>query len=109
MSESFDVVIVGAGLAGSLAALLLSKRNFSVLLAEREADPRGSSETTTDGEYGNSRNSIKRSINLALSHRGEEALRHAGILKDVLQTTVEMKQRVITTYFSYHFFYFPPR
>ena len=56
------VNIVGAGLAGSLLAILLAKRGFKVTVYERRADPRIG---TMNGG---------RSINLALAARGIRGL-----------------------------------
>jgi kynurenine 3-monooxygenase len=62
MEKEFEVVIVGGGLVGSLAALKFAKRGFNVRLFEKRTDIR--KDSTVSG----------RSINLALSHRGLEAL-----------------------------------
>lgn len=59
--------IVGAGLVGSLLAVLLARRGVRVDIFDRRADIR-----TSPIERG-------RSINLALSHRGLRALEAAGI------------------------------
>lgn len=40
MSEKYDVVVVGAGPAGSTASLLLAEHGFRVLLVEKERFPR---------------------------------------------------------------------
>ena len=40
MSARFDVVIVGAGPAGSAAAILLARAGWSVALVERQRFPR---------------------------------------------------------------------
>ena len=42
-----------------------------------------------------SRNAIKRSINLALSYRGQMALKNVGLLKEVMKHTVPMRCRAI--------------
>ena len=57
------VTIAGAGLVGSLEAIFLSKRGFSVDVFERRPDMR------------NANLSAGRSINLALSVRGWNALK----------------------------------
>jgi len=67
------VVIVGAGLAGSLLACYLSDRAWSVDVFERRPDPRAA------GYVGG------RSINLALSIRGITGLRGAGLDEQVLR------------------------
>lgn len=77
------VVVVGAGLSGSLMALFLARRGFRVQVHERRGDPRiGSAD---DG----------RSINLGLSQRGISALARAGLLDEVLKLTVPMRGRVV--------------
>ena len=74
------VAIVGAGLAGCLLATLLARRGIEVALFERREDPR-----VTGPERG-------RSINLAISARGLEAL-HA-IVEDG-QGIVETAHRFV--------------
>ena len=66
-----SVTIVGAGLAGSLCALYLTKRGYKVAVYERRKDLR--SEIITAGK----------SINLALSERGWTALKKVGIDREV--------------------------
>ena len=69
MSEGgASVAIVGGGLAGSLAAVLLGKRGYKVDVYEKREDSR-SEAFQWEG----------RSINLALSTRGRKAIRKAGI------------------------------
>ncbi|MEL6869222.1 MAG: NAD(P)/FAD-dependent oxidoreductase [Pseudomonadota bacterium] len=62
-----SITILGAGLAGSLLAVLLARRGMQVSVIERQADPRGNN--TLAG----------RSINLAMAARGIHALSHAGL------------------------------
>lgn len=77
------VVVVGAGLAGCMSALLLAQQfaargvDQPILLLEHRADFRR--EDRLDAEGGRMTNAIKRSINLALSHRGITALKAAGL------------------------------
>lgn len=78
-----NVAVVGGGLVGSLQALFLAKRKFHVDLYERRADIR-----TAEKAEG-------RSINLALSTRGREALRELGLEDAVLQTALPMSSRMI--------------
>lgn len=85
MSETPRVTIVGAGLAGSLMAVYLGRRGWSVDVYERRADPR-----TVEPE-----GLERRSINLGLSHRGIVALTRAGVLDRVLSTSVRARGRVI--------------
>jgi kynurenine 3-monooxygenase len=58
-----SITLIGAGLAGSLLAILLSRQGWRVTVYERRGDPR-----IQDYERG-------RSINLALAERGLHALR----------------------------------
>ena len=82
MSER-SVTICGAGLAGSLLAILLSQRGFAVQLYERLADLRR--ETIPAG----------RSINLALAARGIRALELAGVMPEVESLMIEMPGRML--------------
>ncbi len=77
------VAIVGGGLAGSLLAILLGRQGHSVDLFERRPDPRRS------GRGGG------RSINLAISTRGIDALARAGLADRVLEQSVPMRGRMI--------------
>jgi kynurenine 3-monooxygenase len=77
------VNIVGAGLAGSLLALLLARRGLRVALFERRADPR-----QAQPERG-------RSINLALAARGLRALERAGVLAQVQPLLIPMRGRMV--------------
>lgn len=77
------VVIVGAGLTGSLLAVLLGRKGIPVTVYERRADPR------VDGaERG-------RSINLALSARGLAALRQIGLEDLALGVSLPMAGRMV--------------
>lgn len=82
-SSGRDVVVVGAGLSGSLMAVLLARRGCRVQVFERRPDPR-----VRSGDHG-------RSINLGLSQRGITALRHAGLLDRVLAHAAPMRGRVV--------------
>jgi len=77
------VNIIGAGLAGSLLAILLAKRGFKVSVYERRADPRVSS-----AERG-------RSINMALAARGIRGLELAGVLERVMPLAIPMRGRMV--------------
>ncbi len=81
MSER--VAIVGAGLAGSLLGCYLARRGLSVTLYERRPDPR-----LGQPERG-------RSINLAISERGLDALRRIGLVDQVMADALPMKGRMI--------------
>jgi kynurenine 3-monooxygenase len=75
--------IVGSGLAGALLACYLGKAGYRVDLYERRSDPR-----STDQERG-------RSINLALSVRGIQALREVGLADEVLRNAIPMRGRMM--------------
>ncbi|WP_312319108.1 NAD(P)/FAD-dependent oxidoreductase [Stenotrophomonas sp.] len=77
--------IIGAGLAGSLLAILLSRQGWRITLYERRGDPR-----VADYESG-------RSINLALAERGRNALRQAGVEEAVMAKAVMMRGRMVHT------------
>src|SRR4029079_1007591 len=77
------VVIIGAGLAGSLLAIYLAKREIAVDVYESRGDMR--LEKVAAG----------RSINLALSDRGITALREVGMDKYMLAEAVPMYGRMI--------------
>jgi len=81
MSSSIN--IIGAGLTGSLLAIYLAKRGYTVEVYEKRGDMR-----QTVVEAG-------RSINLALSSRGIGALEQAGIAEEVLQYAIPMQGRML--------------
>ena len=83
MSSSEQVTVVGGGLVGSLLTLSLCQRGFGVSLYESRSDIRR--EAVVSG----------RSINLALSHRGREALRAVGLEDAVLSEAVPVRGRMI--------------
>jgi kynurenine 3-monooxygenase len=78
-----EVSIVGSGLAGSLLACFLGRRGHTVTVYERRSDPR-----TGTAERG-------RSINLAISERGLDALRRIGLDGPVLAQALPMRGRMI--------------
>ncbi len=78
-----SIDLIGGGLAGALMAGLLARRGFRVTIYERRADLR-----LTDVGGG-------RSINLALAERGLDALRRAGIEREVLANAVMMRGRCV--------------
>jgi kynurenine 3-monooxygenase len=82
-SPDVDVVVVGAGLVGSLLALGLKRRGFSVAIYERRPDPRAK------GVIGG------RSINLALSDRGLLGLEAAGVVDAVERVAIPMPGRLM--------------
>ena len=79
------VTIIGAGLVGSLLAILLSRRGLMVDVYERRPDPR------------RQRAAAGRSINLALSDRGFRALERAGIADAVRKVAIPMRGRTMHT------------
>jgi kynurenine 3-monooxygenase len=77
------ITVFGAGLAGTLCAIRFARMGYTVELFERRADPR------VAGAAGG------RSINLALSTRGIEALREVGLADEVLANGILMRGRAI--------------
>ena len=77
------VIIIGAGLAGSLLSIYLAKRGIEVEVYEARGDMR--LEEMSAG----------RSINLALSDRGIAALREVGMDEYMLKEAVPMLGRMI--------------
>jgi kynurenine 3-monooxygenase len=77
------ILIIGAGLCGTLLALRMAQRGYRVELREKRGDMR--KEVMSAG----------RSINLALSDRGLKALRMVGIEEEVLQECIPMHGRMI--------------
>ena len=77
------VLIIGAGLAGSLLAVYLSRAGWTVELVERRGDPRAKG--TIAG----------RSINLAISARGIKALTRAGLSERIMRDAIRMSGRMI--------------
>jgi kynurenine 3-monooxygenase len=75
------VAVVGAGLAGSLQAILMAKKGYEVSVFERRTDLR------------KAKLIAGRSINLALSHRGWKALELAGIADDIREIAIPMYKR----------------
>lgn len=92
MKEKID--LLGAGLIGSLLAIYLKKRGLDVTIYEKRQDWRNSNKS---GEG--------RSINMALSDRGWNALEKAGLKEKVLPYTLPLSGRRIhdehgNTYFQ---------
>src|SRR3954454_4131053 len=77
------VIIIGAGLAGSLLTIYLARRGFSIDVFEARPDMR---KTEIAGG---------RSINLALSDRGIAGLREVGMDEYMLAEAVPMYGRMI--------------
>ena len=78
------IIVIGAGLAGSLLALLLGKRGYDVHVYERREDTR-INPASWEG----------RSINLALSKRGITAFEKAGVAEAILPSCIEMTGRLM--------------
>lgn len=77
------VVLSGAGLAGSLLAVLLARRGYQVTVLERRPDMR------------RQRISAGRSINLALASRGIVGLERAGLFEQLKPILVAMPGRML--------------
>ena len=75
--------LIGAGLVGPLLATYLAKQGYSVEIFERRPDMR--KESISAG----------RSINLALSIRGNHALKEVGLYDKIKSNTIPMKGRMI--------------
>ncbi len=78
-----EITILGAGLVGSLLALLFEQRGYQVKVYERRSDMR------------KNKLSAGRSINLAMSVRGWSALEMAGIKKEMEDISIPMLGREI--------------
>lgn len=78
-----NILVIGAGLCGSLLTLRLAQRGFNVTLIEKRPDLR---KVTLDAG---------RSINLALSNRGLRSLRLAGVENAVQELLIPMTGRMI--------------
>ena len=78
-----NITLVGAGLVGSLLAVFLARRGYSVTLYERRADLRKANI------------SAGRSINLALANRGIVALERAGLLDALRPILLPMAGRML--------------
>lgn len=76
-----DIIIIGAGLAGSVHAILMAKRGYNVKVFERRPDLRN-----VELKGG-------RSINLALSTRGLKALELAGVKEEIESICIPMYGR----------------
>ena len=78
-----SILIIGAGLCGSLLALRLGQRGFKVRVLEMRPDLR-----TVDISAG-------RSINLAFSNRGLKAINLVGLESKVKRLCIPMHGRMI--------------
>ncbi|QGI75548.1 unnamed protein product [Fusarium fujikuroi] len=89
MVKPQKIVVVGAGPVGSLAALYAAQRGHEVEVYELRPDLRDPSTIPLN---------FTKSINLAISERGINAMRHAGqpgLLDHVMSTTIPMRGRMI--------------
>src|SRR5687767_9546840 len=77
------IIIVGAGLVGSLLSIYLSKKGYKVKVYERLPDMR------------KKKIAAGRSINLALSDRGIKALEETGIMDEIRKIAIPMHGRFI--------------
>jgi len=80
---SRQVTILGAGLVGSLLAIILRKRGYEVVIYERRPDMRSASIAAG------------RSINLAMSARGWKALELAGLKEEMEELAIPMHGRYL--------------
>ncbi|HLP55193.1 MAG TPA: NAD(P)/FAD-dependent oxidoreductase [Fluviicola sp.] len=76
-----NVAVVGAGLVGSLQAILMAQKGYNVSVFERREDLRKAQLISG------------KSINLALSDRGWKALELAGIADDIRAIAIPMHSR----------------
>ena len=83
MNKQQNILIIGAGLCGSLLALRLGQRGYNVTVFEMRPDLR-----TTDISAG-------RSINLAFSDRGSKAMKLVGIEDKVKELCIPMNGRML--------------
>ena len=83
MKNQEHILVIGAGLCGSLLALRMAQRGYKVTLMEKRPDLR--EEIVDSG----------RSINLAFSDRGMKGLRLAGLEEKVLPLCIPMTGRMI--------------
>lgn len=83
MNKKQNILIIGAGLCGSLLALRLGQRGYNVTVMEKRPDLR-----KVDISAG-------RSINLAFSNRGNKAMKLVGLEDKVKSLCIPMNGRMI--------------
>ncbi len=83
MKKTDNILIIGAGLCGSLLALRMAQRGYEVQLIEKRPDLRDVHQDAG------------RSINLALSDRGLKGLRLAGVEEAARELCIPMTGRMI--------------
>ncbi|XP_053731235.1 kynurenine 3-monooxygenase [Synchiropus splendidus] len=81
--EERVVAVVGGGLVGALNACFFSKRGFKVEVFETREDIRRAEVVRG------------RSINLALSYRGRQSLKHVGMEEKIVSQGIPMHARMI--------------
>ena len=74
--ESKKIIVIGAGLSGTLLAIRLAQKGHRVSLYEKRGDMRKTGQL--EG----------RSINLALSDRGFRALRMIGLEEEIIKDCI---------------------
>ncbi|WP_196890502.1 FAD-dependent oxidoreductase [Aureivirga marina] len=82
MQIAKNIAIVGSGLVGTLLGIYLKKRGHDVTIFDRRPDIR-------DVEFSG------RSINMAMSDRGWNALEKIGIAEEIREIGIPMRQRAI--------------
>lgn len=83
MKKQQNILIIGAGLCGSLLALRLGQRGFNVTVYEKRPDLR-----KVDISAG-------RSINLAFSDRGNKGMKLVGLEAKVKELCIPMNGRML--------------
>jgi kynurenine 3-monooxygenase len=83
MTKKDNILIIGAGLCGSLLALRLAQRGYQIKLIEKRPDLR---KVVQDAG---------RSINLAFSNRGINAMGMVGLKEEVMKLCIPMFGRMI--------------
>ncbi|MDP9119926.1 MAG: FAD-dependent monooxygenase [Acidobacteriota bacterium] len=81
--EQQPVVVVGAGMSGTLMAIHLARRGFAVDLYERRGDMR---RRTVDAG---------KSIKMTLAERGLAALREVGLAEEVMRYCIPLRGRAV--------------
>ncbi|MDQ3395166.1 MAG: FAD-dependent monooxygenase [Bacteroidota bacterium] len=82
-SKKEHIIILGAGLVGSLMSIYLANRGYAVSVFEKRGDLR---------QY---KGGEGRSINLALSNRGWKALQGVGIMDEIEAISIFMEGRTM--------------
>ena len=82
-TETRNVTIIGAGMAGSMLAILMARRGYEIDLFEQHPDPHS-------GER-----HIGLASNLALGERARHALRITGLIEQVDRLATPMRGRMI--------------